>query len=484
MSHLIESPDIRHEYCCTVVRIGRIMPIEGKDRIGQTLVNGVSVVIRKDQVKEGDIMLYAANETALSAKFLSANNLYAVEEYERNANAAEVRALLDEDRKDDAKKLCGFFNKNARVRLIRLGGIPSYGFLFRQEELAKAFPDTANEDLDAMVGQDFDTVCGERFVKAYVPPVQKKRAPLGPKERRNRRLRRYARLIPEQFLLHYDTDMLARNMTKLHPDSIVDISVKLHGTSISIGNVLVKKPRFGGFYRKIFPYLPKFLQWVETGYDIVYASRNVVKNEYITGTSKEHYYGTDIWGEYAVLLDGLIPQGWTLYGEIVGYLTGTSSTIQPHYDYGCPEGNNRLMIYRISVNDGDSKRELEVPYIKEWTEQFIKDHPELADRLHPIDLLYHGTMGDLYPDIPLDTDWRDNVLLAMKADKNRFGMEKDEPLCHNKVPREGIVLRISNDCSKEAFKLKTDKFFGLESKLIDEGIVDMEMTENYQPTET
>ena len=53
----------------------------------------------------------------------------------------------------------------------------------------------------------------------------------------------------------------------------------------------------------------------------------------------------------------------------------------------------------------------------------------------------------------------------------------NEPLCRNKIPREGIVLRIDHDPIKEAFKLKTLKFLGKEAELIDMGEVDIEMTQ-------
>ena len=67
----------------------------------------------------------------------------------------------------------------------------------------------------------------------------------------------------------------------------------------------------------------------------------------------------------------------------------------------------------------------------------------------------------------------------MRNDKERFGMEKDEPLCKNKVPREGICIRIDNDPFNECFKLKCYKFLKKEGEEISKGNVDMEMIENY-----
>ena len=75
--------------------------------------------------------------------------------------------------------------------------------------------------------------------------------------------------------------------------------------------------------------------------------------------------------------------------------------------------------------------------------------------------------------------WHNSVLAALKVEK-RFHMEENEPLCKNKVPREGFVLRIANDPNNEAFKLKCDKFFAAESKNYDSADgADMEALEKY-----
>ena len=48
-----KSDSFKSEYCCSIIRVGEVKPIEGKDKIGYTLVNGETIVVRKDQVKEG-----------------------------------------------------------------------------------------------------------------------------------------------------------------------------------------------------------------------------------------------------------------------------------------------------------------------------------------------------------------------------------------------------------------------------------------------
>ena len=71
-----KNKNFKEEYCATVVQIGETFPIEGRDRIVKTLVNGLSIVIGKDEFKTGDIAVYCANETCLHELFLHLNSMY------------------------------------------------------------------------------------------------------------------------------------------------------------------------------------------------------------------------------------------------------------------------------------------------------------------------------------------------------------------------------------------------------------------------
>ena len=480
-----QSQDMKQEYCASIVRIGDVKPIEGSDFLGVTLVNGIEVVVRKNSVKEGQIMFFAPQETALNLKFLSVNNQFELGEYEQNANADEVRKLKDEGKTEEAKQLVGYFNKRGRVRAMKLRGIYSKGFLISPEMMAAYNPKVANLNLEELVGTDFDMVDDEFFIEVYIPFVPKK------KERSSKRGRnepKYDRMIAGQFAFHYDTNPLAKEIAQIQPDDVVTLSVKLHGTSVILGNVLVRMPKeihtrvawfnrlINNSYCAVWPYLPKVLQRYEEVYDLVYSSRTVIKNQYINLKRTRDFYEADVWGEYHDLLVGKIPQDMIVYGEIVGYLTDSDKMIQKDYDYGCERGTNKLMLYRVTTRNADgTRREWDVTEVQQFTKQLMADYSELAPRLHPIDILYHGTLKDLYPELSTMEHWHENVLQAMKQDKQTLGMEQREPLCKQKVPREGIVLRKDGDAVCEAWKLKTDAFFSREQKLIDAGEVDMEL---------
>ena len=127
------------------------------------------------------------------------------------------------------------------------------------------------------------------------------------------------------------------------------------------------------------------------------------------------------------------------------------------------------MPYRITTtNEDGSKKEWNVEDVYNWTVQLITNHPELGDKIHPITIFYHGTLKDLYPQLSITEHWHENLLEEMKNDKKHFGMEKNEPMCVNKVPREGVVIRKDNDEFAEAFKLKCQKFRDWEAKFIND----------------
>ncbi len=260
--------------------------------------------------------------------------------------------------------------------------------------------------------------------------------------------------------------------------------ILIHNTSAIFGNVKVRKPRWSGFYERIFNKLPKFLQFTKTGYDVIYSSRSVIKNQYINKEVISGYYKSDVWKDYFDILKPYISKDMTIYGEIVGYVTDSNSMIQKGYDYGCKPGENKLMIYRIVTHDEEGKKvEWNVDQVYNWTLDLKGileiEHPELVKRIHPIDILYTGPMRDIAPQLDETQHWQENMLTVLK-NKTDWGMEKNEPLCRNKVPREGIVVRINDDVVPEAFKLKCLKFLGKEAEMIDKGEVeDIEMIERY-----
>lgn len=504
-----KSEKIKLEYCAQIVKIGELFPIEGSDFLVKTNIGGAyQVVVGKNDVKTGDIMVYCKLETAINKDFLSINNQFQLSERHLNKNYEKVQKLIDEGKEDEAKKMVGYFNKYGRVRIVKLRGCASEGCLFTIDSLAKWNPNILkynfencfkpNED-GVVVPFEFDTIDGVLFVEAYVPPLPQTRKSDGlsrNEKKRNKKIEKLDRMVEGQFAFHYDTNQLNDNIWRFNPDTVVDISVKFHGTSFICGNVLTKRYLDESFIKKSVRGIRNFIRRIMSSidhkkrqtilsdfvieYGEVTSSRGVIKNQYINKDVREGYYNVDIWSEYGKLVYPFLSEGMTLYGEIVGYVTGSTSMIQKGYDYGCKVGENILMPYRITETDKDGNhKEWNVQDVYEWTVKLLEEHPELNGKIKPITILYHGRLGDLYPELDPSEHWNQELLKNLKEDKKRFGMELNEPMCKNKCPREGIVIRIDDDVKPEAFKLKTEAFKFREAKQVDAGEVDTEMQLGY-----
>lgn len=270
---------------------------------------------------------------------------------------------------DKAKTLVGFFNKYGRVRCITLKGEPSFGFVFGIDEMAKYCPEINDINLEEYLNQDFDTVNGEIFVKAFVPPVKPRSERICRGEKRNKKLSRFDRLIEGEFAYHYDTQQLNKNIHRFTPDTNVFASLKIHGTSSIIGKLHVKEPKRIAPLKWLWNKIVESTGWFKNTrfidynivYGPVYSSRTVIKNKYINNDVNSGFYSKDILTEYGDIIYPYLEEGMTVYGEIFGYITGSQQMIQKNYDYGCQEGENKIMLYRIStINEDGTKREWEV----------------------------------------------------------------------------------------------------------------------------
>lgn len=475
-------------YLATICKIEETMPIVGADRLVKTVINGYDIVISKD-FNVGDIVVYFPVETCICEKFLSANNLYEYSEAERNSNFKEVEELVtkvenasteEEGKKyyDLAKSKCGFFNKYGRVRILKLRGQYSQGFIAKVDSLVKYNSDLVNVNWESLIGKQFNYIGDEEFCWKYIPVIKVNshhgRSDNHQWKKRTKKLAKFDRLIPEQFAYHYDTKMLQEHFKEFSPDDDVIISVKCHGTSGIFSNILCNRKL--SRWEKI----KKFFGFkvLETEYGNVYSSRSVIKNRYIN-PNVGSFYDVDVWGAVNEVISPHIEEGFTIYGEIVGYLPGANKFIQKNHDYGCNPGEWKFMPYRITHTDEfGNKTELDVEEVYEWTINLINENKELANKIMPITILYNGKFKDLYPDVEINDNWHKNVLERMKNDKTTFLMEEKEPMCKNKVPREGIVIRKNGDMFARAWKLKTKAHYSLECKANDNGEVDIEEQES------
>jgi hypothetical protein len=266
-----------------------------------------------------------------------------------------------------------------------------------------------------------------------------------------------SRLVEGQVHLHTDTENLRKNSHKIKPDDFISVTYKTHGTSFWVSNVLVKKNL--SWFEKL---LVKFGVNINTlDYDLIYGSRKVVKNQSLDDAKqKDHYYEYDLWEDIKNEIGHLIPKGFSVYGECLGY-TKTGKEIQKGYDYGCVGNEHKIEIYRITHTNTDGLvTELNYNEI----EEFCK-HTGLTAS-YPY---FVGRAMEMY-EINIDCHWNENFVKALEADFN----EKDCFMCNNQVPEEGIVVRKESLFSCDAYKLKSFRFLTYESKQLDSGESDIE----------
>lgn len=439
-------PPQNPNYCATVVELKHFVPLSGCDNVQGALIFGNQIIVGKD-AKPGDIGLYFPVETALSGEFLAANNLYIKPEY---GNV------------DPAKR--GFFEKHGRVKCVKFRGHRSEGLWL---PIGSLYYLGTGSIISLPLGAEFDELAGHPICHKYVPARNPGRLPSNTAPR----AKRADKILPGQFAYHIDTAKLDRNIYKLNPSDLISITEKWHGTSAIFAHVLTERSL--KWYEKLLVRMG--VNITRTEYAHVWASRRVIKG--VGGQAREgvvHYYKSDIWGEVFKEVKDLIPKGYTLYGEIVGY-TPDGAPIQSEYHYGCAAGQHRFLVYRVTYTNPEGVvLNLSWPQIKEFC---------AARGLETVKEMYYGRANDLFirtfHHFETLGEWHDYFMTALK---DHFVEDKMCP--HNPgMPAEGVVLRRESAQEFEAYKCKSFAFLANESKQLDKGAVDLETVESEESNE-
>ena len=414
-------------YLAKVVKIENLRKHENADRLQVAVIDFNDVITGMD-TKVGDLVVYFPVESQIHFEFLKHTNQFASQ-------------LLNED-----TTIKGYFDKNGRVRAVKLRGEKSMGYivpLLVVEEFTGKFK---NDE----IGMEFDTINDILMVKKYELPIKgmNNDNKLGKKPR-------ISKLVEGQVLLHVDTTNLRKEAFKIKPDYFVSITNKLHGTSFHVHNVIVKKK--SNIFTKL---IGKLFDINKTEYDIIYGSRKVIKNQYETQNINDFYDG-DLYAEIKEELKDKIPKNWNIYGECVGF-TKTGGAIQSGYDYGCKPDEHKIFIYRITtVNPDGFIQELSTLQIKEFCDKM---------GLNYVPLYYVGYAKNIYPELSLDEHWNEELIKRLE-EQYATG---DCDMCLKKVPKEGMVLRVESLMWFESYKLKSFDFLAYETSQLDKGEADME----------
>lgn len=222
--------------------------------------------------------------------------------------------------------------------------------------------------------------------KKYIPKRQQGQGRT-PRNNQTKKVKGISKVIDEQFRFHYDTTLIKKCPNVIHPNDLISITEKIHGTSGISAYVLCKQD---------LDWKQKIAKWL-TGeefnkYDYLYASRTVIKNQFYNKNVTPGFYGCDVWAEADKIVKPCLSKGMTAYYEIVGFLPN-GGYIQKNYDYGCmppkegeaytPEKHFKVRIYRVTITNVDGVvHEFSAREVQQWCAKV---------GLTPVEEWYYGT---------------------------------------------------------------------------------------------
>ena len=271
------------EHVGYIVQIKELQKHPNADRLQIAIIFGASVIVDL-KTKVGDLGVYFPIDLQLSEEYCRENDL--VRRKDENGNAAG-----------------GYLDPNKRnIRAMRFRGSPSEG-LFMPLETLKYTGQTKFE-----VGEKISIINGHEICRKYIPrnsykgstpkagnKTRKKRVPLAP-----------------LFAEHADTEQLVYNLDSFYKGDLIEITLKMHGTSGRTGYL----PKLKKMKRSLLDIILRREGTPIYDWGYVTGTRRVVLNDFDGG-----FYGDNSFREkHAKFFEGKLNKGETVYYEIVGFL--------------------------------------------------------------------------------------------------------------------------------------------------------------------
>ena len=271
------------EHVGYIVQIKELQKHPNADRLQIAIIFGASVIVDL-KTKVGDLGVYFPIDLQLSEEYCRENDL--VRRKDENGNAAG-----------------GYLDPNKRnIRAMRFRGSPSEG-LFMPLETLKYTGQTKFE-----VGEKISIINGHEICRKYIPrnsyksstpkagnKTRKKRVPLAP-----------------LFAEHADTEQLVYNLDSFYHGDLIEITLKMHGTSGRTGYL----PKLKKMKRSLLDIILRREGTPIYDWGYVTGTRRVVLNDFDGG-----FYGDNSFREkHAKFFEGKLNKGETVYYEIVGFL--------------------------------------------------------------------------------------------------------------------------------------------------------------------
>lgn len=450
-------PPVNKNYAAQVVKVPALVDLLGLDNLVGVPVLGHQALTQKSGAAVGDLKVAFTAETQVSHEYAAANSLY--RDAELNADPTEK----------------GYLERNRRIKALKLRSHRSDALLMPLDSLV--FVLKPGENLFLNEGDTFDTLNGVAICNKY--EVARKHNHNPAKSKVEKAFKRVDKLL---FPEHLETDAYWRSKHVLRPGREVVVTQKLHGTSLRVGRVpcLREKGRVERF-------INRWLPTADHVYDAVFGSRKVIKD--VNNPNQDHYYDSDIWTEYGKTIADLIPEGYIVYGELIGWIPAghgnlrhpglnnrvfmetlpakkqsvASAPLQKNYTYDLPPGECALYVYRVAtINAQGTLADLSWDGVKQFClERGLKWAPELARlNLGMVDEWLEAATDAVFHD-----DWSigDSDTFVEEPVRLSDGKTVDEGVC---LRQEGLVPTI--------LKAKSGVFLRHESAILDTDEPDIE----------
>lgn len=287
------------EHVGYVVRVSELKDHPNADRLKVATFFGNDTCVGIDTTV-GEIGIYFPCDLQLSEEFCDANHLC-----RKTADGQPDTGYLEREKRN--------------VRAIKLRGVKSDGIFMSLSCLE--YTGVNFDDID--IGDTISVVNGHEICKKYIPRGTKQNRQGHPNEG-NRTRKRHDPIAP--FLAeHADTEQLAYNLGAFKPGDLIEVTLKMHGTSQRTGylpmlhgytgpnwaHIVIKHPKlFKRFQSKANAALSPIYE-----YGYVSGTRRTVLNDWEGG-----FYGSNEFRKkHAEFFEGKLHKGEEVFYEVVGF---------------------------------------------------------------------------------------------------------------------------------------------------------------------
>ena len=271
-------------YCGYVTRLKNVRKHSNADRLQLADCFGNTVIVSLDYF-EGQLGVYFPVDGQLSEEFCKVNDL--------------VR------RKDENGNPCGGYldPEKRNIKAMKLRGEKSDGLFLPLTCLANF---TTVSDLKE--GDTITVLNGVEICKKYIPKRKASSEWHGGSKGRKTKVD-----FCPTFAQHVDTEQLAYNLNAFKAGDVVELTLKMHGTSGRTGYLPLRKEKPLNWFQKLFKKQPD----VYYEYSYVTGTRRVVLDD----THDGGYYDDNSFRlRMAEKFEGKLHKGETVYYEIVGFV--------------------------------------------------------------------------------------------------------------------------------------------------------------------